>query len=423
MLIYFVVTLISLCCCQKNYISPISAIYCVYGFFQAGVPFLYALFPNYHNYFIDLFSQELLVKAQFYTLYSLEAFGIAMIFFLKSGNKMYRSSIMFTKRNAVNDEAYVYKISKILFVITGVVMIPLYTTVAVLSIKNGFSQITRSLIAANGLFNLARAMFIPSFFLLIIYGKDKNFTKIAKIVFFYLCVASLLSGIRTDGILWLLTYMYAKSISDEIKVRGNFKILISVVGIVLVAIYIGQSRVGQDLGGSLIDVLIKIIGEMGFNFTTICFVMMYVPSSTPFQVGITYIKSFIAMFPNSLDFLHIFSNIENTIGCQWLNDQNHLHYGTLLDFGAGFSTIGESYMNFGWFGIGISVLVAFVVCSIFVDGKKMISKWDKYVYTAMFLAFLTFPRRAFNEFLSNIEYSVFLLGILLIVCYKRRMKS
>lgn len=327
--------------------------------------------------------------------------------------------MIFTKKKAVNDERYVYAIAKALFICTGMVTVPLYTVVAYLTLKTGFSQVTRALVAANGLFNLARALFIPAFFLLIIYGEDKKFTKFSKLVFFYMCVASLLSGIRTDGILWLLTYLYT-SVKKENKKKFNIKYLVLLVGIVVVAIYVGQSRIGSTVGSSVCDVFVKVVEEMGFNFTTICFVMMYVPSATKFQMGGTYLKSILAMYPNSLDFFGIFSNIENTIGCQWLNDQNHMRFGALLDFGSGFSAIGESYMNFGWSGVLVSCVIAIIVTSLYVDGKNAVSKWDGFVETVLFLALLTFPRRAFNEFVSNIEYSIFIIGLILIVMYRKR---
>ncbi len=418
-LIYFLCTICSLVCYQKKFFTAINCFYCVYVLFQIGVPLLYAVIPKYSNPYMSLFSEDILVNALEYTLLSLEIFGLTIFVFLRSGKRNYSSRVVFTKKKAVNDERYVYAVAKALFICTGMVTVPLYTVVAYLTLKTGFSQVTRALVAANGLFNLARALFIPAFFLLIIYGEDKKFTKFSKLVFFYMCIASLLSGIRTDGILWLLTYLYT-SIKKGDKKKLNIKYLVLLVGIVVVAIYVGQSRVGSTVGSSVVDVFVKVVEEMGFNFTTICFVMMYVPSSTKFQMGGTYLKSILAMYPNSLDFLGIFRNIENTIGCQWLNDQNHVRFGSLLDFGSGFSAIGESYMNFGWGGILVSCVIAIIVTSLYVDGKNVVSKWDKFVETVLFLALLTFPRRAFNEFVSNIEYSIFIIGLILIVMYHKR---
>lgn len=51
----------------------------------------------------------------------------------------------------------------------------------------------------------------------------------------------------------------------------------------------------------------------------------------------------------------------------WLYNANKYKFGNLLDFGVGFSTIGESFLNFSWFGLIVIFILGFIIC-------KMISR-------------------------------------------------
>lgn len=114
------------------------------------------------------------------------------------------------------------------------------------------------------------------------YGKEKQFTKIAKYIFYFTCILALLSGNRTDGILWLITYFYYNRLDYGDKRKHQIGLVIGIAVIVYLAVYIGQSRISNEMVSSK-NVIMGIIGEMGFNFTSICFVMNYVPTITRFK--------------------------------------------------------------------------------------------------------------------------------------------
>ena len=417
-LLYSSFTFICLVKIQKKIITPINILYGAFVLFQSGVPIAYFIKENYYNYYITLFPKEIVLDAAKYTLWSIEAFSFALIVFLKTRN-IKKKNIIFSKVAALNNDAHVFSIARIIFIVTSIVMLPLYAYVAFLSVRLGFSQEIRSIVASNSFFNLIKAFFFPSFFLLVCYARERTFTKIASYIFILMCILALLSGNRTDGVLWLLTYFYYNKSADKGTIFNKIIVLFGVIAIVFVAVYIGQTRIGKTASGAT-SILISLIGEMGFNFFSICFVMMYVPSARAFLLGSSYVESIICMIPKSLDFLHVFDSMRNSLPAQWLYNINHERFGSLLDFGTGFSMIGESYMNFSWAGFLMSALYAFMLCKVFNGQWNVDSKWGKYIQMTFFLGLLTFPRRGFIEFLNVISYSIFFLTLILVLTYKKK---
>ena len=401
---------------QKRLITPINILYMTFILFQTGVPIAYFIDSDYVNPYINLFGNNLVLSAARYTLWSIQAMSLVLVIAINLENNK-KKKILFSKIGAINDKRYVYSVAKVMYIATSLIVVPLYTSVAFLTLLRGFSQEIRSLIAANAIFNLVRAFYCPSFFLLVCYGREKSFTKIAKYLFFFTCVMSLVSGNRTDGILWLITYFYYSQTDHKNKGKNQVVLTLGFIVIILLAVYIGQSRMSSG-NVTLTSSFMNVIGEMGFNFMSICFVMSYVPAITSFKYGMTYLGSVLCMFPKTLDVLHILDTIRYNLPAQWLYDINHRRYGTLLDFGTGFSMIGETYMNFADFGFIICGVYALLLCQIFGGQWNKDSCWEKYVQMSLLLGFLTFPRRAMIELLNNIAYSIFFVAIILIVFYR-----
>lgn len=403
---------------QKKIITPINILYATFILFQTGVPIAFFVKNDYSNFYMSLFSNSIIISAAKFTLWSIEAFSLTLLIFINSLNKK-RKKILFSDFAAVNDSTSVLFVAKMLFIITSVIIVPLYGYVAILSIKFGFSQQIRSMVANNSFFNIIRAFFCPSFFLLICYGKDSNFTKIAKYIFVFICGLALVSGNRSDGFLWLITYFYFNQSSEKNTFFNKIVLFSGILILIVVAVYIGQNRMGST-SNDISSIFISMIGEMGFNFFSICFVMLYVPSIRGFLFGSSYLASFVCMLPKSLDFLHLLDSIREGLPAQWLYNTNHIKFGTLLDFGTGFSMIGESYMNFAWFGFLISAIYAFILCKVFNGKWNTANNWNKYVEMITFLGLLTFPRRGFIEFLNIISYSIFFLVLILMFFYRKK---
>lgn len=419
-ILYSLVSFSSIVYIQKKILSPINVLFITFVLFSAGIPIAYGLNNSYYNFYITLFTDKLIINAAKYTLWSIEAFSFTLILMINSSRK--KKKIWFSNNRAMKDNQTVILVSKVLFLLSSSIVLPLYLYVAYLSIRNGFSQETRAIVASNSVLNLARAFYVPSFFLLISYRDHSIFTKIAKNFFIATSILSLLSGNRTDGILWLITYLYYGKKRDTNNKLRDWHIIFGATILILIAVYIGQSRLSTDFNQES-SLFMNVIGEMGFNFTTICFVMLYIPSTTGFKYGLTYLISIICMIPKSLDILHINSMLTSYIPIQWLFDINHIRFNSLLDFGVGFSLVGESFMNFSYCGIFVPSVYALIICKVFSGQWDENNNWEYYTQMMLFLVFMTFPRRAFNELLNNIEYSFIFLALVIILFYELKRRK
>ena len=180
--IYSVFSFLCLAFLQKKLITPINILYMTFILFQTGVPIAYFIDSEYVNPYINLFSNNLVLSAARYTLWSIQTMSFVLVVAINLENNK-KKKILFSKISAINNKRYVYSVAKVIYIVTSLIVVPLYTFVAFLTLLRGFSQEIRSLIAANAIFNLVRAFYCPAFFLLVCYGKERNFTKIAKYLF------------------------------------------------------------------------------------------------------------------------------------------------------------------------------------------------------------------------------------------------
>lgn len=248
--------------------------------------------------------------------------------------------------------------------------------------------------------------------------------KAIDIPFLYICGASLIIGDRTTGISWLLVFFY--DIYSNYQGKRN-KVILDILlclGIFLVGIlsaFIAYNRVastGEQMGILEImraGIFTRIIEELGFNFYSISFVNLFVPSSYDYQYGLSYIYSFLSLIPSTFDFWGVKENIVNPT--QWLLLANHSEFGSLLDFGTGFSFIAETYMNFSWLGCVVSFIMPLFLRNIF--GPYIVSNnWERYVRLIFIFILITFPRRSLVESLVVVEYAIFFLGLYFIITWK-----
>ena len=421
--VYFAVSFLMIIIIQKRLLTAINIIYILFILFQMGIPIAYSVNGEYMNGYVSLFNYSILIKAILYSLVSIQLFTISLLLFIN--NRYDDRQLFYNKKKkyfnfeAINDSKYMFSLARLIYFISSIVVIPLYTYVAYLTLKQGFSQEIRSIVAANGLFNLARAVYLPSFFLLLCYKSDNCHVIYAKSLFFYTSLCSLMSGNRTDGILWIIAYaFYSYQNNKHIDVKSKVKIFLVFVLLIITSVFIAQKRMGNDSLFSINNILSNVISEMGFNFTSICFVMMYLPVIHK-SIATSYFISIISLFPNSLDIFGILHSIDNKLPIQLLWDLNHIKYNGLLDFGVGFSFIAESFYNFGNFGVILSPILAWIITKLFDRSWRLSNGWNKYLQIITFYVLLTFPRRAFNEILSSIEYSIFAIFFIAILFYKK----
>ena len=406
--VYSISSIIILSTIQKSILSAINILYVTFVLFQAGIPIAFFLFDGYSNCYISFFSESNILQSCRLTLFSIEILTLSLIIFYKNNSS--KNKTFFTKFQFIENKKFMYKIGNLLFWLSALIVIPLYAYVAFLSISIGFSQETRSIVANNSVFNLSRAFFFPSFFVMLCYGRNAKSYAYAKLIFLLVCILSLVSGNRTDGILYLFAYCFYSNFNYIKNLKNQIRLIIYLSLILYIAVYIGKARIYDNIED--LSVFKSIIEEMGFNFFSICFVRTYIPDYFDFEYGLTYINSIVCMIPKSIDFFDYLKPLRDSLPSYWLYDLNSLFYDGFFDFGTGFSFIAESYMNFSSYSSFTSAIYGFMLCIIFSNSLDRICCWQRYLQIIFFISFLTFPRRSFAELLNIIEYNV--LGILVL---------
>lgn len=407
---------------QKNIFTINNISYTFFIMFQFGVPIIYALDPTYYNFYTSLFDERILNNSVIYTTLCILFWGLGAVLF-SSNLEEKKNIIIFSKFSVMKDSARIKKLLILVIVITGLITIPLYTYYGIITLQEGFSQEIRRALVSNALYRFGLAFFLPSCLLYRCYSKLRYFGILCSIdfLFLYICIISLVIGDRTTGICWLLVFFYDIYSSKRLSVNqyildGSLLLLLFVLGGVSALIAHNRISSVDNQEGILFiigfDILQKIIEELGFNFYSIAFVSSYVPSMYDYQFGLSYINSFISLIPSTFDILGIKNNIINPT--QWLIVANHDKFGSLLDFGTGFSFIAETYLNFSWLGCIISFFIPYILKNIFSHLTDS-NNWERYVRLVTLYILITFPRRAMVESLITFEYAILFLGLYLIV--------
>lgn len=419
---------IILCIIQKKIFTALTLVFMSFWIFQFGLPLVYVFVENYNNFYINLFDYKTIINGAIYSILSIQIFALSISCYLMKERK--RISSVFEKINWIDNTKIVSKAALYMFLVTGIVAFPLICYSAYSTVTLGFfAASTRSYLSSKVIFKIAQTFFFPSGLLFICFNTNKRKQKIVTSIILIYCAMQIIAGDRTNGLTGVLViifyYVFAnKEVSKKKKHSIITEILFgAILGvIVIVLVYIAKARV-SDTRITFSEVLSNGIfksffAELGFNFTTICFVMTYVPYITKFQYGLTYISSFLCLIPKSLDPTGTISLLSEGLGEMWLYNINQMHYGELLNFGVGFSVIGESFYNFGWYGILCFFVIGWIIASLLGKDLNKCNGFEKYIQLVLLLGFLTFPRRQFYDMLKDIEYGVIFIYIYICIMYK-----
>lgn len=397
----------------KSVLTPINVIFISFILFQFGIPILYAIDPNYSNWFIRHISpQSNLIINTLYSIICIETFAFGL--FISNKDKQNKNKGL----KCLSDENsnHIILFSKILLVITGIVAIPLGIYVSYLALIHGYNYVkVDAMHIYNGITRFAQEFFVAANILCIIYSKNKKSKIVYMIIALIYSIILIISGSRTTSIAMILVLLFIIS-EGSLKNKAKKKIVI-IVGILSLAVagsLIAQQRLyGNVKKNSIIDIGESVVEEMGFNFTTINFVESFVPTYKDYQYGMTYVKSFICLIPKTLDPTKTIASINKTLPEFELGDWLKTRYGKIYNFGVGYSVIAESYYNFGYFGFFCLFIQGIIIGMMMNNRKEKCSKFSKYIEYIMMFALLTYPRRTFITLLKGIEYYIIfiILGI------------
>ncbi|MGV3184720.1 O-antigen polysaccharide polymerase Wzy [Weissella paramesenteroides] len=407
-----------------SFFSNISFIFLSFVLFQFGIPILYATSNDYINWYMSLFTDDVMRLGATFTIYSIQLFSLGII--VSSIFSRQKRTLIFSNKLWVQDDQLVEQAGLVLFLISALIYFPA-------TLYGAFILHDRFSMPAIG--GLAKQLYFPACFLLLVYTKKKSLRFFIYIMFFAESIAGMMTGGRTEGLLPIMVFIVyffeyrdtsnEKNLSQSknIKKFNPFKIvgilvLLSIVLILLV--YIAQVRVGENIptGEFLSQNIYQLfVGELGFNFTTIQFVMTGI-GNIGFQYGLTYLSDLITLIPNALDPTGIVAHFQHISGSYWLQET----YGNQLGFGLGFSLIGEAYFNFGQYGMWVLFIFGIIVERLQSKKPAESNNWEKYLTLVILLGMLTVPRRDFYQFIKQVEYSVFFVALYLYLFSKLKNK-
>ena len=411
----------------QNKIVTVQTLYLMlFVLFQFGLPILYSFNPKHYNFYINLFNEKILVSSVKYTIFAIQIYLIITTCII--ANQKQTEEIGKVGRYAKVILAHPREVedaSLLLFVITSIVTVPvnIWSAVRALTVGSPIGNIYRGAMTANGLTRFAQEFFFSSALLYLCFSNKKIKKRTVAIVYIIVAISMILVADRSGGITALIVYaLYCYYTGDKRKRKKNAIVLI-VVGIVLafVSSVIATVRLGESssLG---IDFLISPLEEMGFNFTSLCFVMDYIPSRTSYRLGMSYIAALILLIPKSMSLGHVHTKFQSYLGETWLFNANNLYGRGFLDFGVGFSIIAESYYNFSWGGLAIMIPLSGITTH-FLKERKIDNAWNLYIRLVLMISFFTVPRRQFLSMFKAIEYSVFLMALYLLIYIGKKKKD
>lgn len=417
---------------QKRIITIINIFFLLFCLFQFGIPICFALDKNYYTYHLVNFDNEILIKASVYTILSMSLLATSFSAMLAHKKRLSKKNLLF-KSSALNDKKIVTSVSRTIFTLTSIIVLPLYLYVTYLSLSNGFSQQTRAILSSSNLFNIARSFFYSSGILYLCYNnkRQSKSNKLIEGIIILSIVLTFFIGARGEGLTWLVAYFYGKkTIIKETKLKKEWLFILVIILLALVSVAIAEIRSGSGMSVADVlkgNVLNKFISELGFNFTSICYMMLYTPKTLKFQYGYTYILSLLSLVPSTIDFLGFSKYFRSQLPLYKLAELLHQDFLGSLDFGVGFSFNAEALYNFSWFGILTVVpLSAFLVWTEREDDIEK-NDWNKYVKIIVLRNLFMFPRQMSFEFVNSILYQIAFIAIIIIltrnVVYKKRRIS
>ena len=176
----------------------------------------------------------------------------------------------------------------------------------------------------------------------------------------------------------------------------------------------------SSLGDSFSNVLGDFVGELGWTLTSVCWTINLVPSTSPFRYGLSYLVSLITWIPS-----FVFGDKTNHPVAIWGNLADWLANTQNMSYGPGYTTVAESYINFGWFGLIAMIIEGAILCRLLASIKR--SDVENNIFGATFqtLIIMILMKSIVRSSLSAAMRSVFfvLIPLYLLLLYNLKKES
>ena len=374
--------LVLFCIAQKRIVTIQTLFLMLFVLFQFGLPIVYAFDPKHYNFYMTLFSEKTLISAVKYTIFAIQTYIIIATCVISNRNHAEKKGkVGKWTRTILTHPRDVEDAALLLFIITAIVAVPvnLWSAVRALTAGVAIGNLYRGAMAANGLTRFLQEFFFSSALLYLCFSNKKKRKKVVVAVYLVVALSMVLVADRSGGVAALIVCaLYYYYTGDKRKRKKNTLVLIG-VGVVLaiVSSAVASIRSGES-SQSGISLLFSALEEMGFNFTSLCFVVDYIPSRTSYRLGMSYIVALILLIPKSLGLGAVYPKIQSYLGETWLWNANNLYGRDFLSFGVGFSMIAESYYNFSWCGLVVMIPLAVIITHLLKE-KSFENAWSLYI--------------------------------------------
>lgn len=401
---------------SSTLISPCLIYLGLYYLFQNGLLLLTLFDTEYNSFYLNYFQLYIKEATLFASISNLIA-GFACLLVYK--NKKIKNK--YDRTDSLVGSSIANSALKG-FIFTGLIAIPLIFLKTTVALQGGYSAVRTYEETIPFIFNFLEYMFMPFAVLSLLYNVGPK----QRIVFVITVIWLLLTaycGDRTtglSGILIIAVINFKQSIHKKHDIRSYVKIGLVLV---LLAFFVQLFSILRSQGevsdmGENENAIVHLLGELGFSSITLFSMMDIVPRYEGFLYGTGYLASLVSGFlPASLDPT---GTVANLVKYRDVNDQWMQKYFD-FDFGFGFSLNSEAYINFGWYGLIVLLLVNYVVLWLLNYSSRRLnaSKFDSYVTYILLFLWCTLPRRDSYYIWKAIMYGVILIRWYILLTSKK----
>lgn len=389
--------------------------------FQNGQILLYSLGFDYNYWYVERYSKKIVFQSVCISANSLCAAFAAGGFALKK-----ERPTLFTHHLNCIDESVVQQTAKIGWIISGIVA---YINVLIkmsIVLAAGYSGVLAYETTVPAAIGLVEYFFPVFTIMIIVYKNYGRFVNGVVGGFLLWGILTALTGDRTSGVavVVLVAVMYMKNIyffraglfaeKQRNSQRKRYLVFaaVAIVAMYLIAFAFSFRAGNQYEGFSLIDIVIRTIGELGFSFFPLVLNMQVYPSIEPYLYGKSLAASAICGFiPETIDFIGVTKKLSELAAAPMKKLQEYFSY----NYGLDCSLIAEGYANFGnyaWIAVFISCSVVARMLSK-VDYRRKDNRFSQYVGMALLYTWFTLPRRRSYYIYNHIFWTCLIMGIFL----------
>lgn len=407
-------------------------LYSIYLFsfflFQCGQYIIFGFDFEYNYWAINSLSEQIVIDSlNFSILCNAAAFGAGVFSFSRKDNAF------ISKINELNAQK-VSQVAFLLFLFLLAIEIPLSLIKFRQVLSGGYHGVRDLEESLPPLFDMFDMLFVPIAILVILYGKEGRRRIYAYVIVIWSLITAL-CGDRSSGIggLVIVVLMYyagvfkkgKKVLRTESKGFERKKLFIVaacafLLGYLIMFAY--NFRTQTDGQIPILAIVGLVLGELGFSFYPLGLTMDTCPSTHSILYGKGVFYSLISgILPISID-------PTGTIA-SWYElskeSQDWLYEKYDFSFGLGYSLNAESYANFGYYGF----IWIFVICGLVAKAladpifSSRNKRFSQYTSLALLFAWFTMPRRSCYYYINFYVYIVLVIGIVLYIFSRTRMKS